>query len=48
MTFPCDTCRYRQRTLDPEGCFHQMYTTGFIGRLLVWILGCDRYQRDDN
>ena len=40
----CDKCRYRQEKLDPEGCFKQVSTTGFLGRLWVWICGCGRYK----
>lgn len=40
----CDTCKNRQRGLDPEGCFMQVSTTGWFGRLCVKIFGCYRYR----
>jgi hypothetical protein len=39
----CNTCTYRQKTLDPEGCFKEMASTGIIGRFLTRLLGCDKY-----
>lgn len=46
MISPCDTCKYRQRTLDPEGCFHQQGSTGFVGRIIKAITGCERYAKE--
>ena len=40
---PCDSCRYRQNDLDPEGCFKQVQTTGLFGRLISMVFGCQRY-----
>ena len=46
MQFPCDTCRYRQKSLDPEGCFIEVSTTGWFGRLCRYIFGCEHYDSD--
>jgi len=43
---PCNTCRYRQRELDPEGCFREHNTTGIIGLIVCSICGCECYRRE--
>lgn len=50
MISPCDNCKNRQKSLDPEGCFYQYGTTGICGRLITMIFGCEYYRRsnDDN
>lgn len=40
----CDYCRYRQKSLDPEGCFKQVSSTGFVGRWLVRMEGCESFR----
>lgn len=42
----CDTCRFRQRNLDPEGCFKQVGSTDIVGRALVRWLGCHKWMSD--
>ena len=44
MNSNCDTCKNRQKPLDPDGCFKGHGTTGFIGRLLTRLLGCYGYR----
>ena len=46
MIFPCDTCLNRQHILDPQGCFMEVSTTGFWGRLMRMLFGCERYRRN--
>jgi len=49
MISPCDdNCAYRQKSLDPEGCFHMHGTTGIFGRLIKMIFGCEYYRRLNN
>lgn len=43
LVSPCDTCRHRQKRLDPEGCFLQVSTTGICGRFCRKIFKCERY-----
>ena len=45
MTSPCNFCRHRQPSLDPEGCFVQAGSTGIIGRFLRWVFGCERFDQ---
>lgn len=40
---PCDNCRYRQKNLDPYGCFHRESKTGILGRIIRLFFGCWRY-----
>jgi hypothetical protein len=40
---PCNTCNYRQKSLDPYGCFKQVSKTGIIGRFFRWLFGCEKY-----
>jgi hypothetical protein len=39
----CDICNYRQRNLDPQGCFKQQNTTGAFGRFMVSLNGCRKF-----
>jgi hypothetical protein len=39
----CDICNYRQRNLDPYGCFKQQNTTGAFGRFMVSLNGCRKF-----
>ena len=45
MISPCDNCAERQKSLDPEGCFHMHSYTGRWGRFIKMIFGCDYYRR---
>ena len=47
MKFPCDTCRHREKSLDPYGCFLEVSTTGWLGRLCIYIHDCERYGKLD-
>lgn len=39
-----DYCKNREESLDPNGCFHMCHSTGRLGRIWVWIVGCPRFQ----
>jgi hypothetical protein len=41
----CNDCKYRQTSLDPEGCFILVSTTGWFGRLYRRIMGCKSYKK---
>lgn len=44
LTSPCFHCKNRQSSLDPEGCWKQCSTTGYIGRGTRWLFGCECYK----
>lgn len=45
MNFPCDTCKYRERDCDPFGCWHELSSTGWLGRFWVWVTGgCEQWE----
>ena len=48
MNFLCDSCRFRQENLDPEGCWKEVSTTGYLGKLWMNIVGCYKYKMKDD
>lgn len=44
MNSPCDSCIERQKELDPKGCFRGWGSTGFFGRFLTLLIGCDGHR----
>jgi hypothetical protein len=42
----CDTCRFRVRHFDPEGCYKGLGRTSWFGKILTKMMGCFKYKSD--